>query len=464
MKNVKLGSGLVTIGNGHNDDRSDNPDPFAYCGVFGNCSSLETVEFGQNLVTIGHRAFSECIALKSLTLPDSVQTIGINAFYHNTALATVSFGPRLSTISACAFRNCPELQSVVFRKCDTPLLFIGEYAFASAVKLTAISFSESLKAIATGAFYNCTALEDLTLPNSLTTLSGGGYGHYGAFSGCTALKSVKLGSGLVTIGNGHNDDRSDNPDPFAYCGVFGNCSSLETVEFGQNLVTIGHRAFSECIALKSVTLPDTVQTIGVNAFYDNIRLTSVEFGIGIRSIGKYAFGGCIRLKSASFPDMPPDGMANAGFAKDVKLQYSSEYADEWAVVIESCGFTNAVSYDPSAGGGGSDDNPDGETAIDPRYALTPAQTDRAIASVTVNADKALDAFVLVDGKVYDSVLYIKNTADADVVLTLPSGFAYRALKDTTPLTVPAGTENILTITRIDDKVFLVSREELAAIQ
>ena len=102
--------------------------------------------------------------------------------------------------------------------------------------------------------------------------------------------------------------------------------------------------------------------------------------------------------------------------------------------------------------------------MDPRYALAPTPADRAIASVSVSADTALDAFVLVDGKVYDSVLYVKNTADADVVLALPSGFAYRALKGTTPLTVPAGTENILTITRIEDNTFLVSREELAAIQ
>ena len=66
--------------------------------------------------------------------------------------------------------------------------------------------------------------------------------------------------------------------------------------------------------------------------------------------------------------------------------------------------------------------------------------------------------------VYDSVLYIKNTAAGAVTLTLPAGFDYRALKGTTPLTIPANSQNILTITRIEDKTFLVTREELVAAQ
>ena len=134
LTNVTFGSGLVTLGS-----NTDNQ------GVFANCDRLETVTFGANLKTIGKRAFTECIALKTLELPDAVQTISKEAFFHNTALASVSFGTGLVSIDESAFSNCPELQSVVFRPSETPLLSIGANAFASATKLKSLTFSESLK-------------------------------------------------------------------------------------------------------------------------------------------------------------------------------------------------------------------------------------------------------------------------------------------------------------------------------
>ena len=90
--------------------------------------------------------------------------------------------------------------------------------------------------------------------------------------------------------------------------------------------------------------------------------------------------------------------------------------------------------------------------------------DRAIASVTVDSDCDIDSFVLTDGKVYDSVLYISNTAANAVTLSLPAGNTYMAFKGTAPLMIPAQTQCILTITRVADTVFLVSREDLEAIQ
>ena len=102
--------------------------------------------------------------------------------------------------------------------------------------------------------------------------------------------------------------------------------------------------------------------------------------------------------------------------------------------------------------------------IESPYSLTNAVADRAIASVTVNADCAIDSFVLKDGVVYDSVLYVSNTADRAVTLTLPSGYAYKTYKGTKPLEIPAKSQCMLSITRVADKTFLVSREELEDVQ
>ena len=98
------------------------------------------------------------------------------------------------------------------------------------------------------------------------------------------------------------------------------------------------------------------------------------------------------------------------------------------------------------------------------YVLATAPADRAIASVMVDSDCAIDSFVLKDGKVYDSVLYISNTADHAVALTLPSGYVYKAIKGARPLEIPANSQGILSITRVANNVFLVSREDLETIQ
>jgi hypothetical protein len=105
------------------------------------------------------------------------------------------------------------------------------------------------------------------------------------------------------------------------------------------------------------------------------------------------------------------------------------------------------------------------------YDLTQSAGDRVIADVTVSGDMALDAFVLKEGKVYDSVLYVHNNADHAVKVTLPSmpQTAYKTFKGAAPLTLPAYSTSILTITRVaggnaGGNVFLVTREELENVQ
>ena len=68
--------------------------------------------------------------------------------------------------------------------------------------------------------------------------------------------------------------------------------------------------------------------------------------------------------------------------------------------------------------------------------------------------------MLKDGKVYDSLLYVSNTADHEVTLSLPDGYSYKTIKGATPLTIPASSQCLISITRVDANVFLVMREEL----
>ncbi|MBR4259794.1 MAG: leucine-rich repeat protein [Kiritimatiellae bacterium] len=526
---LDMGNGVTTIGDGTSSTYIDDYDLYSDYGAFGGCVKLKSVKFSNRLQSIGNHSFSECWVLESITLPDTLQTIGVQCFYHANALKSVSFGTALESIDSYAFSSCRELQSVVFRECATPLLAIGNFAFSADVKLRTLTFSESLVSIGQKAFSGCTALTALSLPDSLTTIAGG------AFAECTSLVSLDMGNGVTAIGGGTSSTYISDYDNYSDYGAFGGCISLASVKFSNRLQSIGNHSFSECQALESATFPESLQTIGIQCFYHANSLARVSFGTKMKLIDAYAFSSCAglrevvfapseiplltisayafsndpllakvslsgalssleanafkgdsllrkltvpstvwtvgnnafssmgSLREVTFGGLPPTGLESSGLSVDAAIRYNKEYAEDWTEVIATYGYTNAVAIDwDDAGGEGGGEG--GGYSMDPRYALASTPGDRAIASVSVSADTALNAFVLVDGKVYDTVLYVKNTADVDVVLALPSGFAYRALKGTTPLTVPAGTENILTITRIEDNTFLVSREELAAIQ
>ena len=123
-------------------------------------SGIKTVIIGDNVTTIGERAFAACNALQNVTLGSCVQTIEVSAFGTCQALQSISFPASVTTIGKRAFLNCRVLQNV--------------------------SFSDGLTTIGEGAFSNCVVLQSITLPASVTTI-----GEY-AFAFCNALQQVTV--------------------------------------------------------------------------------------------------------------------------------------------------------------------------------------------------------------------------------------------------------------------------------
>jgi hypothetical protein len=146
----------------------------------------------------------------------------------------------------------------------------------------------------------------------------------------------------------------------------------------------------------------------------------------------------------------------------------------------SIGWNGGISNDlPSSWGdrgiyySGSIKNDDGELggvasgaemSTDVRYSLSEQPQDRAIASVYVDGDASIDAFVLTDGKVYDTAIRVINRSNTPAKLTLPDGYFYEKFRATKPLLILAASTNLLTITRTDHNTFLVRREELVSAQ
>jgi len=230
---------------------------------------------GNPVTGIGEMAFIG-INITSITIPNSVTSIGRYAFGKCTSLTRVTIPNGVTSIGLGAFRDCTSLPSITIPNSVTS---IENIAFEGCTKLTSITIPNSVTSIGMGAFKDCTSLTSVTIPNSVTSIE------MGAFSNCTKLTSVTIPNSVTSI----------------WSSVFSQCTSLTSVTIGNSVTSIGAEAFWYCTSLASVTIPNSVTSIGYSAFSNCTKLTSVTFEgmINPNSLGEYhklPFDGDLRDK------------------------------------------------------------------------------------------------------------------------------------------------------------------------
>ncbi len=146
---------------------------------------------------------------------------------------------------------------------------IGRYAFYNCLGLMQVTIPNSVKTISSDAFYYCTGLTEITIPNSVTYLSG--------FRSCTGLKSITIGNSVTTIGS---------------CAFY-QCQSLTEITIPNSVTTIGNSAFDGCTGLTgTLTIPESVTSIGEWAFALCRGLMQITIGNSVTTIGDRAFYKC----------------------------------------------------------------------------------------------------------------------------------------------------------------------------
>lgn len=159
---------------------------------------------------IEEKVFEGCTDLSSITISNSVTTIGARAFYGCSNLSTVILGSQLMTIGEYVFGLCTSLSSITIPNSVTT---IGKFAFDSCSSLTSITIGNNVTALRGGTFYYCTSLTDINVPNSVTIIESeeeirwrwleniGNPGIYGVFEGCSSLSSVTIPNSVTSIGD-----------------------------------------------------------------------------------------------------------------------------------------------------------------------------------------------------------------------------------------------------------------------
>ena len=227
----------------------------SYGRTFDNCKRLKNVKFSSGIEKIPDYLFyrsSNLNSLTSITIPDSVTTIGESAFRGCTGLTSITIPDSVTSISYYAFEDCTGLTSITIPNSVTT---ISSDAFYSCTGLTSITIPDSVTSIGRFVFSNCTNLETITIPKNATFSSG-------TFNNCTSLKNVKFSSGIEKI-----------PDYLFYNNYSNNLNSLTSINIPNSVTSIGNCSFWYCTGLTSIIVPNSVTSIGNNAFSGCTNLT-----------------------------------------------------------------------------------------------------------------------------------------------------------------------------------------------
>ena len=302
---------------------------YLYCA----CTSLTSVTIPNSVTTIGEGAFVYCTSLTSITIPNSVTSIGSNAFDECFSLTSITIPNSVTTIGGGAFSYCTSLTSVTIPNSVTS---IGVGTFRECTSLTSVTIPNSVTSIGGSAFSNCSSLTSITIPNSVTTIGGDAFQNdtnivtvvvmpdnpvYDSRNGCNAIietasntlifgcKATIIPNSVTSIGNGAfwgcssltsitipNSVTSIGDDAFNWC------TSLTSITIPNSVTSIGDDAFDRCSSLTSITIPNSVTSIGDGAFIWCTSLTNVTIPNSVTSIGDYTFYGCTSLTNATIPD------------------------------------------------------------------------------------------------------------------------------------------------------------------
>ena len=273
----------------------ENDDQPAYSSLASSVSIPTSVIYNgtiYSVTSIGWYAFSGCTGLASVTIPNSVTSIESEAFSGCTGLTSVTIPNSVTSIGDRAFEGCTGLTSIVVEG--------GNTVYDSRNNCNAIIETEtntlirgcnttvipnSVTSIEYGAFSGCTGLTSVTIPNSVTSIEGG------AFSDCSGLASI-----VVENGNKVYDSRS-NCNAIIEISTNTLIQGCKTTIIPNSVTSIGNEAFYGCTGLTSIIIPNSVTSIEDFAFTGCTGLTSLTIPNSVMDVGEDAFGGCTGLTS-----------------------------------------------------------------------------------------------------------------------------------------------------------------------
>ena len=241
------------------------------------------------VISIGDFAFNYRDNLTSIVIPNGLTSIGYGAFSNCSGLTNILIPDSVNKIGDEAFANCCELTSVMWNAVDvTAGSFIGTI-FEDCGKLSSISIGKNVKKIPSFAFSGCSGLTSIDVME--------GNKQYYCEKNCLIETKTKR----LILGCKNSVIPSDGSVTSIGDGAFSNCIGLTSIVIPDSVTSIGEDSFRNCSKLISIVIPDSVASIGDGVFLDCSELKSTVISNSITSISADAFCNCGKLASVVIP-------------------------------------------------------------------------------------------------------------------------------------------------------------------
>ena len=271
-------------------DKDDNATITKYLGSDSQLVIPDTLD-GYKVIGIDPNVFKENNTLVSVSIPDSVLTIGEGAFLGCENLSSVKLSKSVNKIGGFAFGYCPSLTSIEIPKSleSTTDAYYYTYlygyypgVFIHSDNLKNVTFEKGSSRIANGLFAYNDGLESIVIPDTVTEIGTN------AFRGCKNLKDITYSSSLTKISNNafygcKSIEEAIIPDTVTeiLAGAYCACESLSNVHLSRKLVKLGGYAFGDCDSLVSIEIPKSLQE--TTSEYYNEYLYDYHYGVFIAS-------------------------------------------------------------------------------------------------------------------------------------------------------------------------------------
>ena len=219
----------------------------------------------EGVTYIGSWAFDGCGYIEEVIFPSTLKSIGDGAFYNKPGLTELNLPSGLESVGSYAFFATWGIEEIVL---PDGLKHIGEAAFGGGMELTKIIVPESVTEVGLGAF------------GGLETAGPIGSGCELEFGWTTSIPDNAFG------GSGADNSQYSN---------------FTSITLPNTITSIGDEAFRASQDLKHIKIPDSVKSIGDSAFWWS-GIESVELPDGLESLGSGAFYNCEYLQSIDLPD------------------------------------------------------------------------------------------------------------------------------------------------------------------
>ena len=277
--------------------------------AFENSKNLQTVNFPENMMSVGTYAFRNCTALKEINIPAGADTICNSAFADCTSVSKITLPESLKNLGRYAFANCIHLSEIVYN-CEE--LNSDEYNWlpfsgcGTESKSLEVYFTDTVRIIPKYLLFNDNHYEYIETSESSTPIEY-----------CSPTE-ITFGTNIVSVG----------------IEAFRGCNRLTTINFNAKNCSFDNLAFCDCTSLENINISNGVERIPDTFIQGCTAVTEVVIPQSVKSIGNYAFSGCDNLENVRFLGTGEISVGNNIFMNSYKAMicckensYMHSYAD-----------------------------------------------------------------------------------------------------------------------------------------